>query len=364
MTYCQDHHDVVNMADSKRTAEFKKIELDNIPHVDKQGSISLFKQWLTENYKIKVNSLDISDISIETTDINPIQYNFDINESDIYLHALEDGLKISRTIIGNILYSPNQITHYNPIVDYFEGLKGKYKGPSQIDYMFNCLQLKETENVELCRYLFRKWIYATAACVLGKRINDVALGIVSEQAGIGKTTFFYELLPDHMKQYSLVVQKRNNPLIDTEIFSNKVILNFDEFAAITPANENQFKQLVSSETISTKAPMSRRNRLVPRIASVCFTSNKTAEQGGFLRNNDSGMLRRLAIISVNSITDYRDQLNANELWAEAVAAVEGGLDYPYSGSSCTYRSGTPSPWLGQRCARSTGRPAQASGYGS
>ena len=121
------------MADSKRTAEFKKIELDNIPHVDKQGSISLFKQWLTENYKIKVNSLDTSDISIETTDINQIQYNFDINESDIYLHALEDGLKISRTIIGNILYSPNQITHYNPIVDYFEGLKAKYKGPSQID---------------------------------------------------------------------------------------------------------------------------------------------------------------------------------------------------------------------------------------
>ena len=325
--YYQALQDVENMADSKRIAEFKKIELDNIPHVDKQGSISLFKQWLTENYKIKVNSLDTSDISIETTDINPIQYNFDINESDIYLHALEDGLKISRTIIGNILYSPNQITHYNPIVDYFEGLKGKYKGPSQIDYMFNCLQLKETEDIEQCRYLFRKWIYATAACVLGKRSNDVALGIVSEQAGIGKTTFFYELLPDHMKQYSLVVQKRNNPLIDTEIFSNKVILNFDEFAAITPANENQFKQLVSSETISTKAPMSRRNRLVPRIASVCFTSNKTAEQGGFLRNNDSGMLRRLAIISVNSITDYRELLNANELWAEAVAAVEGGLDY-------------------------------------
>lgn len=324
------------MKKDKKTKGFKQIDLMEIPQGDSSGIISLFKAWLTENYNIKVNSLDMNDIVIEATENNPIQYQYEVNESDIYLHALEDGIKISRQIISNILYSPNQCIHYNPIVDYFNSLKGKYKGPSQIDYLFSCLQLKENEDEEKALYIFRKWIYATAACVLGKRINDVALGIISENAGIGKTTFFYELLPDNMKQYNQVVQKRSNPLIDVDQFTNKVILNFDEFAAVTPTNENQFKQLISSETLTVHQPNSKRNKLASRIASVCFTSNKTTEQGGFLRGNDSGMLRRLAIIAVNAITDYREKINPDDLWAEAVTAIEGGLDYTWNQEDYEY----------------------------
>lgn len=324
------------MATKKKIEEIKKITLSDLPEKTTSGQISLFKAWLKDNYKIKVNTLDVNDISIQATENNPIQYQYDINESDIYLHAVEDGLKISRAIISNILFSPNQIEHYNPIKDYFSGLKGKYKGPSQIDYLFSCLNIKKDEDEEKCRYLFRKWIYAAAACVLGKRINDVALGLVSENAGIGKTTIFYEILPVEMRQYSAIVQKRSNPLLDNEQFSNRILLNFDELSAVTPSNENQFKQLISSETVTVHQPSSRRNKTAERIASVCFTSNKTKEQGGFIRGNDSGMLRRLAIIAIDSITDYRETLDAQELWAEAVTAIEGGIDYAWNKEDYEY----------------------------
>ena len=322
----EDHY---NMA-TKPLKEIKEITLNNIQTGQKEGIVSLFKAWLSENYKVKVNCLDVTDITIEATEDNPIQYEYDINESDIYLHALEDGIKISRGIISNILYSPNQCHHYNPITDYFNNLKGKYVGPSQIDYLFSCLVLKDPNETHIMERVFRKWVYASAACILGKRSNDVVLGLVSDNAGIGKTTFFNEMVPEEMRAYIQIVQRRNNPLLEAELFSNKMMLNFDEFAAITPANENQFKQLVSSETISVQQLGTRSKKLVPRLANCCFTSNKTKEQGGFLRNNDAGMLRRLAILAVEKITDYRDRFNAQQFWAEAVTAVLGGVDYEWN----------------------------------
>ncbi|MGF2565488.1 VapE domain-containing protein, partial [Ralstonia pseudosolanacearum] len=95
-------------------------------------------------------------------------------------------------------------------------------------------------------YIIRKWLMATAACVLGKRANDVALGIISDRAGIGKTTFFEELIPLSLRKYTGTVIKNNNNTLPVQYFSNKILLNFDELSAITANTENQFKQLMSS----------------------------------------------------------------------------------------------------------------------
>lgn len=177
---------------------------------------------------------------------------------------------------------------------------------------------------------------AMAACVMGKRANDVALGIISDRAGIGKTTFFEELVPLNLRKYMATVLKNNNNTLPVQFFSNKILLNFDELSAITSTTENQFKQLMSSESVVVSVPGSRRSKQVQRIASVCFTSNKTSEQGGFIKSSDPGMLRRLAVIEVESIDDYRDTLNQDMLWAEVVMMLEGGFDYEWNQEDYKY----------------------------
>ncbi|MGD7646346.1 hypothetical protein, partial [Ralstonia pseudosolanacearum] len=103
---------------------------------------------------------------------------------------------------------------------------------------------------------------------------------------------------------------------------------------------NQFKQLMSSEKVVVPVPGSRRNKQVQCIASVCFTSNKTEEQGGFIKSSDPGMLRRLAVVEVESIKDYREVLDQDMLWAEVVMMLDGGFDYEWNQDDFKYFTNT------------------------
>lgn len=323
------------MPEVKRSHQLDKVELK----IDrKKGAVTLFKEWLQENYVLKVNMLDPDDVYLEPTDINPMKYEYDVTEGDIYLHALEDGLSINKGLINAIIQSPNHSTHFNPITDYLNSLKGKYKGVSQIDYMAKCLHSPDKQLSEKNGYIFAKWLVAMAACAMGMRPNDVALGIISDRAGIGKTTFFEEIIPPCLRRYTQTVLKNNTNQLPTAVFSNKVLLNFDELSAITMGTENQFKQLMSSSSVTVNIPGTRRNKLAQRVASVCFTSNKTSEQGGFIKNSDPGMLRRLAVIEVDAIDDYREELDHDQLWAEIITLLEGGYDYTWNQKDYSYFS--------------------------
>lgn len=303
----------------------------SIPELDfEKGSVSLFKDWLYENYSLKVNALDIDDIYIDKTEVNPIDYKFAITENDIYLHALEDGIKTSRSLINSILSSPNHCEHFNPICEYLLDLKGRFSGDSQLDMLSNSLIPASDEEADTNKYIFKKWMVAAAACVFDKRPNDVALGVISDKAGIGKTTFFEEIIPYELRKYTGNVLKSSSNQLPEYLFGNRLLLNFDELAALTVSTESQFKMLMSSRQIITKIPGTRRRTLVQRLSSVCFTSNKTSEQGGFIRSNDPGILRRLGVINVKGIADYREFLNVEMLWAEVMMMLEGGFDYVWN----------------------------------
>lgn len=311
----------------------------------KKGVVSLFKDWLKENYILRVNSLDPDDVYLEATEINPNKYEYEVTEGDIYLHALEDGLSINKSLINSIIQSPNHSTHFNPIAEYLNSLKGKYKGHSQIDYLVSCLKAEDKSKTEMNGYILAKWLVAMAACSLGLRPNDVALGIISDRAGIGKTTFFEEIIPPVLRRYTGTVLKNSNNQIPAALFSNKLLLNFDELSAITMGTENQFKQLMSSSNVTVNVPGTRRNKLAQRIASVCFTSNRTSEQGGFIKSADPGMLRRLAVMEVDRIEDYRETLDHDMLWAEIVTLLDGGYEYEWNQADYAFFSDTNKKYI-------------------
>lgn len=292
------------------------------------------KDWLNQNYIVRVNLLDRSKVSLSPTEDCAFHYEHPVTEEDILLHAYADELSVPRAVLKMLLASPNQMESFNPVRDYLESLRGKYKGPSQIDMLCSSLHLPEEQNskeaVERAARLLRKWLVATAACALGIRQNDVALGLVGEKAGIGKTTFFEQMVPACLREYYQVAQKDDRLFQFPECFAQRFLLNFDEFAAITKSNEQVFKQMMSSSEVSIKRPGSRYIENVPRGASCCFTSNKNRRMGGFIRVPDSGMLRRLAVIEVEAIDDYREKLDVNQLWAEAVMLLDGGFNPVWS----------------------------------
>ena len=292
------------------------------------------KEWLNENYVVRVNLLDRNKVSLSPTEGCSFKYEFPVTEDDILLHAYADELPIPRAVLKMLLASPNQMESFNPVRDYLECLRGKYKGPSQIDLLCKSLHLPEElngkESVERAGRLLRKWLVATAACALGIRQNDVALGLVGEKAGIGKTTFFEQMVPACLREYYQVAQRDERMFQFHSGFAQRFLLNFDEFAAITKSNEQVFKQMMSASEISIKRQGSRYVENVPRVASCCFTSNKNRRLGGFIRVPDSGLMRRLAVIEVDAIDDYRQLLDVDQLWAEAVMLLDGGFDPVWS----------------------------------
>jgi predicted P-loop ATPase len=164
---------------------------------------------------------------------------------------------------------------------------------------------------------------------MGIHHNDVALGLVGEKAGIGKTTFFELLVPQCLKEYYQVAQKDERIFSMPNSFTQRFLLNFDEFAAINKRNEEEFKLYMSASVIEIKRPGSRYAEKVPRVASCCFTSNKNHRMGGFISKPDNGLMRRLAVIEVDAIDDYRKRLDVDQLWAEAVLMLNNE-DYAWT----------------------------------
>jgi predicted P-loop ATPase len=173
-------------------------------------------------------------------------------------------------------------------------------------------------------------LVATAACAMGIRQNDVALGLVGDKAGIGKTSFFEMLVPPCLNEYYQVAQKDERLFSMPNGFTQRFILNFDEFAAIGKHNEELFKMYMSASEIEIKRPGSRYAEKAPRVASCCFTSNKNQRMGGFISKPDAGLMRRLAVIEVDFIDDCRKRLDVDQLWAEAVMLLDGQYDPQWS----------------------------------
>ena len=290
--------------------------------------LDTIKEWLNENYVVRVNLLDRSKVSLSPTEECSFHYEHPVTEDDILLHAYAEELKVSDKTLRMLLASPNQMESFNPIKDYLESLRGKYKGPSQIDMLCASLHSPEESKETIARvsHLLRKWLIATAACALGIRQNDVALGLVGDKAGIGKTTFFEMLIPPCLSEYYQLAQKDERLFNMANSFTQRFILNFDEFAAITKHNEELFKMYMSASVIDIKRPGSRYSEKAPRVASCCFTSNKNQRMGGFISKPDAGLMRRLAIIEVELIDDNRKRLNVDQLWAEAVMLLDGNYD--------------------------------------
>ena len=57
--------------------------------------LDMVKEWLNQNYIVRVNLLDRSKVSLSPTPECAYHYEFPVTENDILLHAYADELKIS-----------------------------------------------------------------------------------------------------------------------------------------------------------------------------------------------------------------------------------------------------------------------------
>lgn len=277
-------------------------------------------RFLNEQYEIRINCFDHTKSMIRSLQKD---YSYPPSFDDISLHVAGEGFSINDTILKKILRSPNQMTTYNPIHDYLNGLKGKYLGESHIDLLASHLTARDFGDQEpgyyqdRLRKILRRWLVATAACALGIKPNDVALGFLQMEEGSGKTFLTRFLVPPVLKDFYLISQRAQTVFNLETAFTRNLIVNFDELVGISNRSADEFKKVLSDGEILVRNPRDPFPKTMPRIASAMFTTNRVAELGGFLTENLG--YRRFACLELSSIDQsYSAKVNVDQIWAEAV----------------------------------------------
>ncbi|HEY6913206.1 MAG TPA: VapE domain-containing protein [Paludibacter sp.] len=275
------------------------------------------EDFLKEHYDVKINVFDASKTLIVAK--NKDLYKSEIKFVDLSLHMEREGLRGCDSTLKKILASQNQITTFNPITEYLEGLKGQWKGVSHIDKLCNHIEVRDfgdktkTYYPDRLRYVLRKYLAACVANSLNQIPNEAMLGFICAKEGIGKTRLIKFLTPKLLKPY--YIQSSKDDRFDmTAAFAQNFFINFDELWGITKHNSEQVKQTTSANEYH----LSRRDtNAVPRYGNGVFTSNKSQEMGGFLHPQMGH--RRWAAIELESINwkAYSVEVDVDQIWAEA-----------------------------------------------
>ncbi len=297
--------------------------------VPRNGSnrVKFVKEFLHENYDIKVNIFDTSRVTIvpKTRD-----YDYEIDVKDINLHMIEEGITGSFSILRDVITSPNQTTPWNPILEYFESVKGAYKGESHIDLLCSFLKAHDYGDKEdgyyqkRLVYTYRKWLVATVACAMGLKENDAMFTVVNSATGIGKSSLLEFAVPDELMPYCVKSKKNMN---FTKMFTTNLFINFDEMDGLTRSISEEFKKLLSSRQLNVSNQFTN---LKQRYASPFGSSNYDDEHGGFILPEWS--LRRFAVNRIDEINweGYSKVVVKNQIWAECMMLLEQDFDYVWN----------------------------------
>jgi predicted P-loop ATPase len=298
----------------------------------KENKIRQIIEFLNENYLIRINRFKQSEKEIIS---KTKHYEFPPSLDDISLHLQENEIAVSDSILRKIINSPNQIKTFNPIQEYFDSLT-PYAGVSHIDKLFNAMTAVNYDDQPEGYYqkrmlrVAKKWLVASVACSLNGDQNEVALGLIQEEEGTGKTSICEFICPEPLKAMMIKSDKEKNGFKMRDAFTENFFVLFDEFIGLTKFTAEGFKSTMSAHHLDVKGhndPFPRRRQ---RIANALFTTNnKTGSNRGFLI--PSLGTRRFACLHLESI-DYENimnNVNVDEFWAEALMLLNNGFDYKF-----------------------------------
>ncbi len=118
---------------------------------------------------------------------------------------------------------------------------------SHIDLLMSHLTLREFAGKKHGFYQDRLYIYmkkcfvATAACALGLQPNDVAMGLVHAEEGIGKSFFFNFIVPKPLRNM-IADPSENGKFNLQESFARFFLVYFDELQESTARTKMNLKR--------------------------------------------------------------------------------------------------------------------------
>jgi predicted P-loop ATPase len=231
-----------------------------------------------------------------------------------------------KTRVGELLESDFS-DEVDPIIDYFETL-GPFRG-DPIREMASTVTLSgdpnfRKEHSEIFALGLKKWMVGAVANVFipDKCANHFCIIIAGPQ-GTFKSSWIRNLCPPGLSNYyiegSLDPDNKDSMLATATNF----IFNLDDyFAGITARKINEFKGLLTKNTIKVRRPYARYTEEMPKICSFIASSNEAQ----FLHDPTGN--RRFLPFEVKKIDIQKAKtINVDAMWAQAYNLFRSGFTY-------------------------------------
>lgn len=238
------------------------------------------------------------------------------NVSLAYIYSLsqETEIKFSSSEIKKYTIMVADEGTYNPVFNWLNELK--LTEVKSIRKYFNCLIFDESEaeNRKIYLTLFAKWLVQCIAMQFNTIENpygaDGALGLQSEREGIGKTSFFQNLVfdPRLFKDGVNIDPTDKDSVIKATSFW---IVELGEIESTLNKELARLKAFITEAYDSFRVPYAEGITKKPRRTSFCFTCNSNH----FLKDGENRRFWVIPIIGVN--LEALKKIDIKKVWGEA-----------------------------------------------
>lgn len=214
----------------------------------------------------------------------------------------------------------NYAKEFDPYKDYLDKLP-PWNGT---DYIGELADTVRTENGDLWREGFRRWLVGLVDCALDdEKMNQLVIILYGGQ-GKGKSSWIRRLLPPEWKEYfySGIIDPSNKD--DLRLLATRLIINMEEFEGVKPGELAALKRIVAQNNVTQRKAYDVEAFSLPRHCSfIGSTNSRRCLQ-------DIGGNRRFMPVTVKEI-DYHKPVNYQGVYAQAMALLKNGFRYWYEG---------------------------------
>ena len=297
-------------------------DLDNKANPDDKDIITVNRakrqierteQYLTANYDIQYN---IVKNEIEIKKKNTAQF-LELNENDLWREFQHEKIPFSKNKTVDLLKS-SFVQPFDPFKYYFETLP---KWDGKTNHIMNLADhvILQDEKMQPHFYMhLRKHLIRTVKCAMvDGYFNKQAFILVHDEQNSGKTSFCRFLCPSQLNDYYTenITFDKDGLIALTENF----IINLDELAALSKADINSLKSIISKVNVKIRRPYDKKATTSPRRCSFVGSTNERE----FLTDS-TGNVRWICFEIKKINWEYSKIINIDKVYAQAFALMKKG----------------------------------------